>query len=78
MVFVVIVVLIGMGILVWMMRRIRRLGLDRWLAPYVLQSPRRRWPKADEEIHVLLCIADHYEPKQYRPSAEVSRARVRR
>ena len=29
-------------------------------------------------MHLLLCFADHYEPKQGRPAAEVSRARVGR
>lgn len=64
--------------LVWMVGTIRRLGLDCWLPTYAMQSRRRRVPRAEEEVHLLLCIADHYEPKQYRPSAEVSRARVRR
>jgi hypothetical protein len=43
-----------------------------------LQTPRRRRPRAQEEVHLLLCVADHFEPKQYRPTLEVSRARVRR
>jgi hypothetical protein len=76
--FVVLGLLIGIGLLGWVAWKIRRLSLDRWLVPYVLQAPRRRAPRANEDIHVMLCIADHYEPKQYRPSAEVSRARVRR
>lgn len=75
----VIALVLGLSMLfTWIVRPIRRLGLDRWLLPYVLQSARRRRPRSDEEVHVLLCVADHYEPKQYRPSSEVSRARVRR
>jgi hypothetical protein len=50
----------------------------RWLWPYLLQTPRRGRPCATEDVHVLLCVADHYEPKQNRPPAAVSRARVQR
>ena len=38
--------------------------------------PRRRPPAADQEVHVLLCFADHYEPKYGKASPEVARARV--
>lgn len=65
-------------LLVWLACTMHRLGVDRWIVPYALQNGRRRRPKPLEEVHLLLCIADHYEPKQYRPSAEVSWARVRR
>ena len=37
-------------------------GLDRWLLPYIAQSSKRRTPRAGEAVHVLLCVADHYEP----------------
>jgi hypothetical protein len=62
----------------WLFGQLRRRGMHRWLLPYLAQAPRRRRPRPDEEVHLLLCIADHYEPKQNRPAAEVSRARVRR
>ncbi len=62
----------------WLVWKIRQLGIDRWLPSYVMQSARHRRIHRYEEVHLLLCIADHYEPKQYRPTAEVSRARVRR
>ncbi|MGH7223503.1 MAG: hypothetical protein ACRELF_09770, partial [Gemmataceae bacterium] len=79
MVILAIAVILVLGLLLaWLARRMRRLGLDRWLLPYVMQSTHRRRPRSDEEVHLLLCIADHFEPKQNRPSAEVSRARVRR
>ena len=71
--------MLGLAVLLgWLVCTMHRLGTDRWLLPYVMQSTRRSRPRRDEEVHLLLCIADHYEPKQYRPSAEVSRARVRR
>jgi hypothetical protein len=56
----------------------RRRHLDRWLVPYLLQAPRRRAPAPGEEVHLLLCIADHYEPQAGGAPAEVARARVRR
>jgi hypothetical protein len=65
-------------VFVRLVRRMRRLGADHWFVPYVLQSSHRRRPRPEEPVHLLLCIADHYEPKQYRPSTAVSRARVRR
>ncbi|HTU22587.1 MAG TPA: hypothetical protein VMG10_31400 [Gemmataceae bacterium] len=74
-----IVLVLVLGLLVFrLVRTIHRLGLDRWLLPYLMQSARRRRLRRGEEVHLLLCIADHYEPEQYCPSAEVSRARVRR
>ena len=51
---------------------------DRWLGSYLREFPKRRPPRRDEEVHLLLCVADHYEPKQGRPDPEVSRRRVQR
>jgi hypothetical protein len=65
----------GCAFLAW---EVRRRNLHRWMVPYVLASRRRRRPRPGEEVHLLLCIADHYEPKQNRAPAEVSDARVRR
>jgi hypothetical protein len=53
-----------------------RKGLHRWALPNLLQTFRRRAPGAGEPVHVLLCIADHYEPKLGRPTAEVADGRV--
>jgi hypothetical protein len=52
--------------------------VDRWLGSYLKEVFKRRLPRRGEDVHLLLCFADHYEPKQNRPDAEVSRARVRR
>jgi len=57
-------------------RRLRLRGLDRWIVPYLLQKPTRRPPRDDEEIHLILCLADHYEPNTDRASPEEARARV--
>jgi hypothetical protein len=43
-----------------------------------VQSSRRRAPEPGRDVHVLLCVADHYEPKVGRPAPEVARARVER
>jgi hypothetical protein len=56
----------------------RRRALDRWLVPYVCQAPRRRDPEAGRPVHVLLCVADHYEPKLGQAPPDVARARVAR
>ena len=50
----------GLGLVVW---DLRRRSLDRWLVPYILGAAKRRAPRSREEVHLLLCIADHYEPK---------------
>jgi hypothetical protein len=53
-------------------------GLDRWLVPYILQTSRRRRPGRDDEVHLLLCIADHFEPGWGRASPQTARERVER
>ncbi len=57
---------------------LHRRGLDRWLPSYLRDSGRRRDPRPGEEVHLLLCIADHYEPKQFKTPPHVARARVDR
>ncbi len=52
-------------------------GLDRWLFPYLAQSAKRRLPRPGEEVHLLLCIADHYEPGNGGVSPETARQRVK-
>jgi hypothetical protein len=56
----------------------RRRHVDRWLVPYLLEAPRRRPVGPKEEVHLLLCIADHWEPKVGGAPPEVARARVAR
>jgi hypothetical protein len=65
----------GLGFLAW---EVRQRNMGRWLASYVRDLPRRRPPPAGEEVHVLLCVADHYEPKEDRPDPAKSWARVSR
>src|SRR5262245_54547578 len=66
---------LALGILAW---EVRRRHMDRWLVPYLCQVPRRRAPRRGEPVHLLLCIADHFEPEFGNPPPEVARARVRR
>ncbi|MGP0067385.1 MAG: hypothetical protein ACLQGP_27790, partial [Isosphaeraceae bacterium] len=55
--------------------KLRIRSVARWLIPYLLQVGRRlRRPRGP--IHVLICIADHFEPKIENVSQEVARARV--
>lgn len=68
-------VLACVGFLAWQVRK-RHVG--RWLGTYLAQIPRRRAPRADEEVHLILCVADHYEPKYQNAPPEVARSRVRK
>jgi hypothetical protein len=63
------------GFFLW---QVRRRHLDRWLVPYVLQAPKRRLPRRGEPVHLLLCIADHYEPRRGGASTALARDRVAR
>jgi hypothetical protein len=58
-------------------RSIRARGIDRWIIPYLLLG-RRRLPGPGETIHVLICIADHFEPRAGGASLEEARERVDR
>lgn len=35
----------------------------RWLPTYLKERARYQPPRPDEEVHVILCMADHFEPK---------------
>jgi hypothetical protein len=56
-------------------RRVRSLAANRWLIPFLLQSHRvvRRF---SGDIHAMICIADHFEPRMGNASDELARARV--
>jgi hypothetical protein len=70
----ILLVAVGAGWVAW---QLRRRHLDRWLIPYILESPKRRSPGHDEEVHLLLCLADHFEPKSFQAAPDVALARVR-
>ncbi len=75
--FGVVAVVVGFGAVV-LRSYLRRRGLDRCLATYIREIPRRQTPPPGQPVHVLLCLADHYEPKGGRASPEVARGRVGR
>lgn len=61
------------GVLV---RRLRDQHLDRWLGTYLAERHRRLSPQPGEPVHLLLCIADHYEPKWNAAPPAVARGRI--
>src|SRR5262245_20836449 len=71
-------VVVAASILIFAAWELHNRHLTRWLVPYVRDRRRRRLPGADEEVHVLICIADHFEPKSYGADAVQARARVQR
>ncbi len=55
----------------------RTRGLDRWLFTYVREWSQYHAPRAGQPVHLLLCIADHFEPKNSGVTLPVARGRVR-
>jgi len=55
---------------------LRQRGLSQCAFPYLTQSRKRRPPRAGETTHLLLCIADHFEPKWASASALIADQRV--
>jgi hypothetical protein len=70
--------LLGATALIFVWRRARSTGLDRWLPSYLLSKGARRVPRPGDPIHVFLCVADHYEPKHGGAGRDVARKRVQR
>src|SRR5438105_1111968 len=74
----VVIGLVGVALL------LRRRGMDRWIGTYARQSrmrSRMRGPTqpdpAGRPVHLLLCVADHYEPQHGKVDPERAAARVR-
>jgi hypothetical protein len=65
--------LLATGAIAW---QIRRRHMERWLPAYFRERPRFQAPKYDADVHVILCICDHYEPKAGNASIETGRQRV--
>jgi hypothetical protein len=57
---------------------LRKKGMHRWLGSYLTTRSSRRRPEPGKPVHLLLCIADHFEPKLGNAPPEVARERVRR
>jgi hypothetical protein len=63
-------IIAGLG---YLARAVYSRGIDRWILSYMVRS--RRKPAPEHPIHVLICIADHFEPKTA-ASPDLARARV--
>ncbi len=74
---VLLVLLVLLGAAAFLLWQVRKRHMHRWLPGYLFGAWRRR-PHPAEEVHLLLCIADHFEPKADRASPEMAQARVRR
>ena len=74
----IILLALALAVAAWLGWQLRRRSMDRWLLPYVLSTRKRRAPRGGESVHLLLCLADHYEPKWGKASPEVARQRVAR
>jgi cellulose synthase/poly-beta-1,6-N-acetylglucosamine synthase-like glycosyltransferase len=61
-----------------LVRQVHSRGIDRWIVGYAASTRRRRPPEPGQPIHVLLCIADHYEPQAGRAAPDQAAARVER
>ena len=53
-------------------------AMDLWLPSYLRRFRRRRARRSGEPPHLLLCVADHYEPKRAKAAPAVADARVQR
>jgi hypothetical protein len=72
-----ILIALGVACFGFGIREARRKCLDRWLLPYLLQTG-RRLRRRQGPTHVLICIADHFEPRMGNVPEAVARARVER
>ena len=51
--------------------------LGAWLLTYLLQTAKRRAPSQGQNVHLLLCVADHFEPEHGKVGPEQALSRVR-
>ena len=71
------VLLPGAAAAAWLcVRELRRRHRDKWLGVYVRESSKRRAPEPGRPVHVLLCVADHYEPQHGKVDPQRAAARV--
>jgi hypothetical protein len=62
------------GEILW---ELRSRHADRWLPSYLRGSLKRRRPRRGSQVHLILCIADHYEPYFGNVTQPTALARVR-
>lgn len=72
--------LAGLVVFLWLAAlviwQVRQRHLHRWLGPYLATWRRRRHVRPNQDVHLLLCIADHFEPKAFKADMETGRRRV--
>lgn len=73
-----IILVVGLAIAAALGKALGRRGLHNWFVPYVRQSGKRRDPRPNEPVHLLLCIADHFEPGHGDASPQVAMERMQR
>jgi hypothetical protein len=49
-----------------------------WLPAYIRERSRRRDPGPAEEVHLILCVADHFEPRGTNPTPEAAQELLQR
>ena len=72
--FTVMVLCVGIMIV----RKVRAMGLDRWIPTYVFASERSRVDAEQASLDVFIAVCDHYEPEWGNPSREVALSRTQR
>jgi hypothetical protein len=72
----VLAVLAGLLLLGWLVRQARQRSLDRWLVPYLVQTSKRLRLRKGQPVHLLFCVADHFEPKWGGAPGEIAVGRV--
>ena len=73
-----IVFLVCLAMALGLARALGRRGMHRWFPAYFRQASGRQSPRADEAVHLLLCIADHFEPGHANACPATALARVQR
>lgn len=71
------VAVLALGVLAYLACEARERNFHRWAATYFKEMPKRRMPAPSENVHLLLCIADHFEPYYGNVSTDQAQARVR-
>ena len=67
---------VGTSAVILLHQGLRSRNLDRWLISYIVQAFGRRGPGRGGPVHLILCIADHFEPGLGGASAEQASGRV--
>lgn len=64
------------GGMLFLVLALHRRGMLGWVGSYARSHRRRRSPAPGQTIHVLICIADHFEPQNGHVPPDQARARV--